>query len=263
MSFEKFVSVYSLLLAVGAFAFVVGVIINGVRFYLYMSTDEDGRNSNVKMPASIIIKTLTYVIGASLVCEVFFTAAVVANEAFVGVAFVAVVVFVLIRIPIGKAMRMTRAFPAKVRRRELAKAGYGSTLAILVEQICFALLVALGVWAMLLLAAFPGLLFLLAAAAYSASYSAVFIADRVEQVEAWKLRRSLRIMARQPIAVAFSKLLLGGIVLPAFIALAIVNIPGVGGQTMVLFYGMVIVTVIHSVARGVNESAVLKLLTHN
>lgn len=263
MSFEQFIHIYSLIIAVGAFAFVVGAIINGVRFYLYMSTDEEGRNADVKMPASIVIKTLAYVIGASLVCEVFFTAAVVANEAFVGVAFIAVIVFVLIRIPTGKAMRMTRDFPARVRQRELAKAGYGSSLAVLVEQICLALLVALGVWAMLLLAAFPGLLFLLAAAAYSASYSAVFIADRVEQMEPWRLRRSLRIMARQPMAVAFSRLLLGGIVLPAFIALAIVNIPSVGGQTRALCYGMVIVTIIHSVARRVNNSAVLKLRTHN
>lgn len=263
MSFEEFVSVYSLLLAVGAFAFVVGVIVNGVRFYLHMSTDEKGRETDVKMPTSVVAKTLAYIIGASLVCEVLFTAAVVANEAFVGVAFVAIVVFVLIRIPTGKAMRMTKGFPVKVRRRELAKAGYGSSLAILVEQVCLALLVALGVWAMILLAAFPNLLFLLAAAAYSASYGAVFIADRVEQMEPWKLRRSLRTMIRQPMAVAFSRLLLGGIVLPAFIALAIVNIPGVGGQTRVLFYGMVIVTVIHSVARGVNKSAVLKLRTHN
>lgn len=263
MSFEKFTSVYSLLLAVGALAFVIGAIINGVRFYLHMSTDEKGRETDVKMPAGVVVKTLAYIIGASLVCEVLFTAAVVANEPFVGVAFVAIVVFVLMRIPMGKAMRMTRDFPVKVRQRELAKAGYGSSLAILVEQVCLALLVALGVWAMLLLAAFPGLLFLLAAAAYSASYSAVFIADRVEQMEPWKLRRSLRVMVHQPMAVAFSRLLLGGIVLPAFIALAIVNIPGVGGQTRVLFYGMVIVTVIHSVAIGVNKSAVLKLRTHN
>ena len=263
MSFEKFLSIYSLLLAVGAFAFVVGAIINGVRFYLHMSTDEKGRDAGVKMPANIIVKTLAYVIGASLVCEVFFTAAVVANEAFVGVAFVAIVVFILIRIPIGKAMRITKGFSTRARQLELAKAGYGSGLAILVEQVCLALLVALGVWAMLLLAAFPNLLFLLAAAAYSASYGAVFIADRVEQMEPWKLRRSLRTMIRQPMAVAFSRLLLGGIVLPAFIALAIVNIPGVGGQTRVLFYGMVIVTVIHSVAIGVNKSAVLESLVHD
>ena len=263
MSFEKFLSIYSLLLAVGAFAFVIGAIVNGVRFYLHMSTDEEGGDAGVKMPANIIVKTLAYVIGASLVCEVFFTAAVVANEAFVGVAFVAIVVFILIRIPIGKAMRITKGFSTRARQLELAKAGYGSGLAIRVEQVCLALLVALGVWAMLLLAAFPNLLFLLAAAAYSASYGAVFIADRVEQMEPWKLRRSLRTMIRQPMAVAFSRLLLGGIVLPAFIALAIVNIPGVGGQTRVLFYGMVIVTVIHSVAIGVNKSAVLESLVHD
>lgn len=263
MSFEQFIHIYSLIIAVGALAFLIGAIVNGARFYFHMSTDEEGREADVKMPAGVVVKTLAYIIGASLVCEVLFTAAVVANEAFVGVAFVAIVVFVLIRIPTSKAMRITKGFPTRARQLELAKAGYGSSLAVLVEQICLALLVALGVWAMLLLAAFPGLLFLLAAAAYSASYSAVFIADRVEQMEPWKLRRSLRIMARQPMAVAFSRLLLGGIVLPAFIALAIVNIPGVGGQTRVLFYGMMIVTVIHSVAIGVNKSAVLKLRTHN
>lgn len=263
MSFEKFMEIYSLIVAVGALAFLIGAIINGVRFYLHMSTDEEGRDADVKMPASIVIKTLAYVIGASLVCEVLFTAAVVANETFVGAAFVAIVVFVLIRIPTGKAMRMTKGFPVKVRRRELAKAGYGSSLAILVEQVCLALLVALGVWAMILLAAFPGLLFLLAAAAYSASYSAVFIADRVEQMEPWKLRRSLRIMARQPMAIAFSKLMLGGIVLPAFIALAMVNLTGATGPVRVLFYGMAIVAAAHAVARRVNSSAVLKLLAHD
>lgn len=254
MSFEKFMSVYSLLLAVGALAFVVGAIINGVRFYLHMSTDEKGREVDVKMPASVVVKTLAYVIGASLVCEVLFTAAVVADEAFVGVAFVAIVVFVLMRIPMGKARRLTRGMPAQARQCELTKEGYGLSLAGLAEQVCLALLVALAMWAMRILAAFPGLLFTLAAAAYSASYGAIYAADTVEQIAPWKLSDSLRIKAHQPMAVAFSKLMLGGIVLPAFIALAMVNITGGAGQVRVLFYGMVIITVAHAVARGIKNS---------
>lgn len=263
MSFGEFVSAYSLLLAVGALAFVIGAIINGVRFYLHMSTDEKGREADVKMPASVVVKTLAYVIGASLVCEVLFTAAVVADETFVGAAFVAIVVFVLMRIPIGKAMRMTRDFPARARRLELAKAGYGSIPDVWVEHVCLALLAALGTWVMVLLAAFPSLLFLLAAATYSASYGAVYIADRVEQMEPWKLGRSLRIMVHQPMAVAFSKLVLGGVVLPAFVALAIVNFAGAGGQVGILFWAMAIVTIVYTVARRANSSAALKSLTHN
>lgn len=263
MSFEEFVSVYSLLLAVGAFAFVVGAIVNGVRFYLHMSTDEKGRETDVKMPTSVVAKTLAYIIGASLVCEVLFTAAVVANETFVGAAFVAIVVFVLIRIPTGKALRMTRNFPARARRLELAKAGYGSIPDVWVEQVCLALLAALGTWVMVLLAAFPSLLFLLAAATYSASYGAVFTVDRVEQVESWKLRRSLRIMVHQPMAVAFSKLVLGGVVLPAFVALAIVNFTGASGQVRILFWAMAIATIVYSVARRANSSAALEALARD
>lgn len=249
MSFEEFVSVYSLLLVVGAIVFIVGAIINSVRFYLHMSTDEKGQETDVKMPARVVIKTLAYIVGASLVCELLFTAVLVADEAFVGVAFVAIVVFILIRIPMGKARRETRDLPLGLRRRELIKAGCGFSLAALVEQVCLALLVGFAVWAMLLLAAFPSEPFLLAVAVYSASYGAIYAANTVKQIAPWKLKPSLRIKAHQPMAEAFSKLMLGGVVLPAFIALAIVNFDGADGQVRILFYGMAIVTVVYTVAR--------------
>lgn len=259
MSFEEFRDIYELAITIGIIIFAIRATTKLAVFYICMSTDKYGASD--KMPPKVIDKIGVYTIAALGIYALIVVVAATASTVLIGVSLVTIVVFVLLQTPIIKANYAYRGAPAIYRWRVLAEElGYGSNLAILVENICLALMVGLGAWSMKLLGAFPPVMFWLAVVLCSAGHGACFAFNNGEQTAPWKLEHSLRLRIHQPTAKAFSDLMILGIVLPAFIVLTIANLPSIEerGQVATMFLVMVALLNIRWIAMILNNFLVGK-----